>query len=139
LRDGVIAQSGDCVLRLWFVSALVLGALCSRVEATCVDPSALVRSTVSITRTFDDQERKVDAGVLGVRGTAWFLSSTSMVTAGHVATAMNLSDQKWTPAFHATLSDGPVQTRWPRRRIVPFTALTADPYGRLLCRQQGDP
>jgi len=85
------------VLRLWFVSALVLGALSSRVDATCVDPSALDRSTVSITRIFDGQERKVDAGVLGVRGTAWFLSSSSMVTAGHVATAMNLSDQKWTP------------------------------------------
>jgi hypothetical protein len=84
------------VLRLWFVSALVLGALSSRVEATCVDPSALDRSTVSITRIFDGQERKVDA-VLGVRGTAWFLSSTAMVTAGHVATAMNLSNQKWTP------------------------------------------
>ena len=85
------------MLRLWFVSALVLGALSSRVEATCVDPSALDRSTVSITRIFDGQERKVDAGVLGVRGTAWFLSSTSMLTAGHVAAAMNLSNQKWTP------------------------------------------
>ena len=82
------------MLRLWFVSALVLGALSSRVEATCVDPSALDRSTVSITRIFDGQERKVDAGVLGARGTAWFLSSISMVTAGHVATAMNLSNQK---------------------------------------------
>ena len=85
------------MLRLWFVSALVLGALSSHVEATCVDPSALVRSTVSITRIFDGQERKVDVGVLGVHGTAWFLSSTSMVTAGHVAMAMNLSDQKSTP------------------------------------------
>jgi hypothetical protein len=85
------------VLRLWLVSALVLGALSAPVEATCVDPAALDRSTVSITRIFDGQERKVDAGVLGVRGTAWFLSSTSMVTAGHVATAMNLSNQKWTP------------------------------------------
>ena len=85
------------MLRLWFVSALALGALSSRVEATCVDPSALVRSTVSITRIFDGQERKVDVDVLGVHGTAWFISSTSMVTAGHVATAMNLSDQKWTP------------------------------------------
>jgi hypothetical protein len=85
------------VLRSWLISALVLGALSSRVEATCVDPSALIRSTVSIARFFDGQERKVDVGVIGVRGTAWFLSSTSMVTAGHVATAMNLSDRKWTP------------------------------------------
>jgi hypothetical protein len=85
------------VLRLWFVFALVLGALSSRVGATCIDPSTLAHSTVSITRIFDDQEGKANAGLLGIRGTAWFLSPTSMVTVGHVATAMNLSDQKWTP------------------------------------------
>ena len=83
------------MLRLWFVSALVLGAQCSRVEATCVDPSTLVRSTVSITRIFDGQERQPDAGLLGIRGTAWFLSPTSMVTAEHVAAAMRLSDGSW--------------------------------------------
>ena len=83
------------MLRLWFVSALVLGAQCTRVEATCVDPSALVRSTVSITRIFDGQERQPDAGLLGIRGTAWFLSPTSMVTAEHVAAAMRLSDGAW--------------------------------------------
>jgi len=84
------------VLRLWFVSALVLvGAVSSRVEATCVDPSALVRSTVSITRIFDGQQSRPDAGLLGIRGTAWFLSPTSMVTAEHVAAAMRLSDSIW--------------------------------------------
>jgi hypothetical protein len=83
------------VLRLWFVSALVLGAQCSRVEATCVDPSTLIRSTVSITRFFDGQERQSDAGLLGIRGTAWFLSPTSMVTAEHVAAAMRLSNGSW--------------------------------------------
>ena len=90
-----MTQSGDCVLRLWFVLALVLGAQCSRVEATCVDPSALVRSTVGITRMFDGQERQPDAGLLGIRATAWFLSPTFMVTAEHVAAAMRLSDGSW--------------------------------------------
>jgi hypothetical protein len=85
------------VLRLWFVSALVLGAQCSRAQATCVDPSALVRSTASITRIFDGQERRPDAGLLGVRGTAWFLSPTFMVTAEHVAAGMRLSDGSWSP------------------------------------------
>ena len=83
------------MLRLWFVSALVLGAQYSRAQATCVDPSALVRSTASITRIFDDQERRPDAGLLGIRGTAWFLSPTFMVTAEHVATGMRLSDGSW--------------------------------------------
>ena len=48
---------------------------------------------MSITRYFDEGEQKT--GVLGIRGTAWFLSPTSMVTAEHVATAMRLSDQDW--------------------------------------------
>ena len=82
------------MLRLWFVSALVLGAQCSRVEATCVDPSSLVRSTVSINRIFNSQERHSDAGLLGIRGTAWFLSQTFMVTAEHVAAGMRL-DGNW--------------------------------------------
>jgi hypothetical protein len=83
------------VLRLWVVSALVLAAHCSRVEATCVDPSALVRSTASITRIFDDQERRPDAGLLGIRGTGWFLSPTFMVTVEHVAVDMRLSRGGW--------------------------------------------
>jgi hypothetical protein len=32
---------------------------------------------------------------LGVRGTGWFLSPTSMATVEHVAAGMNLSDQSW--------------------------------------------
>jgi len=83
------------VLRLWFVSALVLGAVNSRVEAICVDPSALVRSTVSITRIFDGQQSRPDAGLLGIHGTAWFLSPTFMVTAEHVVGAMRLSESNW--------------------------------------------
>jgi hypothetical protein len=44
---------------------------------------------------FDGQERQPDAGLLGIRGTAWFLSPTFMVTAEHVAAAMRLSDGSW--------------------------------------------
>jgi hypothetical protein len=80
-------------LRLFFV--LVLVAACSRVEAGCIDPATLTRSTVSITRYFDDKERDALPGVLGVSGTSWFLSPTSIVTVEHVATAMRLSDQSW--------------------------------------------
>jgi hypothetical protein len=63
--------------------------------STCVDPATLGHSTVSITRQFDDLDGKADAGVLGIRGTAWFLSPTSLVTAGHVAEAMRLSEDNW--------------------------------------------
>ena len=49
-------------------------------EAACIDPAALTHSTIS---------------VLGIRGTAWFLSETSIATAGHVASAMKLSQHTW--------------------------------------------
>ena len=83
------------MLRLGIVFALVLGAISSRVEASCVDPSTLVRSTVNITRTFDEEEPKAAPGVLGIRGTGWFLSPRLIVTAAHVAEAMHLSPQDW--------------------------------------------
>jgi hypothetical protein len=60
-----------------------------------MDPATLAHSTVSITRYFDDKEREALPGVLGISGTAWFLSPTSMVTIEHVAASMNLSDQSW--------------------------------------------
>ncbi len=80
-------------MRAWLVAALMVGAISSSVQADCVDPSSLVRSTVSITRYFDDGEQR--AGSVGVRGTAWFLSPTSMVTAEHVTAAMKLSEADW--------------------------------------------
>jgi hypothetical protein len=63
--------------------------------ATCVDSATLIHSTVSITRYFVDDEKRADTDLLGIRGTAWFSSSTSMVTVEHVAAAMGLSDQHW--------------------------------------------
>jgi Trypsin-like peptidase domain len=63
--------------------------------AGCVDPATLTHSTVSMTRYFEEAEKKANPGAIGIRGTAWFLSATSMVTAEHVAAAMTLSDQEW--------------------------------------------
>jgi hypothetical protein len=77
-----------------FSIAVLVVASC-RVEAGCIDPASLAHSTVSIVRYFDDNEREVEPGLLGVRGTGWFLSPTSMATIEHVAVAMNLSDQSW--------------------------------------------
>jgi hypothetical protein len=55
----------------------------------------VVHSTVSITRYFDGEDKKEDPELLGIRGTAWFMSPTTMVTAEHVAAAMGLSEQRW--------------------------------------------
>jgi hypothetical protein len=76
-------------------SLLFLFLACSRAGAACVDPATLAHSTVSITRHYDDEEQKADPGLLGICGTAWFLSPTEMVTAGHVAEAMTLSNRNW--------------------------------------------
>jgi len=77
----------------WLLVFLALGPL--RAAAGCVDPATLTHSTVSMTRYFDEQEKKDNPGSLGIRGTAWFLSTTSMVTAEHVAAAMTLSGHDW--------------------------------------------
>jgi Trypsin-like peptidase domain len=68
---------------------------CSRVEAACIDPSTFVQSTMGITRHFNEEETKAQPGVIGIRGTAWFLSSRLLVTAAHVAEAMHLSTHEW--------------------------------------------
>jgi Trypsin-like peptidase domain len=82
-----LTRSALCLL------LLCLG--CARAAAGCVDPATLTHSTVSITRHFSEEERKAEAGLLGIRGTGWFLSPTSMATAGHVAEAMRLTSQDW--------------------------------------------
>ena len=75
------------------LSILILGGSSYAVEARCVDPATLTQSTVSIMRYFQDEDKA--PGVIGIRGTAWFLSPTSMVTVEHVAASMHLSDQSW--------------------------------------------
>jgi trypsin-like peptidase len=72
---------------------LVIGL--SRLEAACIDPSTFVQSTMSIARHFNEEERRAIPGVIGIRGTAWFLSSRLLVTAAHVAEAMYLSADEW--------------------------------------------
>jgi Trypsin-like peptidase domain len=82
-------------MRRCLLSILALVATSSGIEAACVDPSALVRSTVNISREFDAQERQTTPELLGVRGTGWFLSARLIVTAAHVAEAMHLAAPDW--------------------------------------------
>jgi hypothetical protein len=53
------------------------------------------QTTVSISRDFDAEERKLAPGVAGVAGTGWFLSPRLLVTAAHVSEAMQLSSTRW--------------------------------------------
>lgn len=76
---------------------LLLLSAQSRAETACVDLAQLAHSTVSITRYFEDAERNPHSDVVGVRGTAWFQSPTTIVTAAHVASGMKLSTQEWKP------------------------------------------
>jgi hypothetical protein len=82
-------------MRQWLFSIVVLVAASSGSAASCVDPSTLARSTVSITREFSEDERRAAPAILGIRGTGWFLSPRRIVTAAHVAEAMHLSAHDW--------------------------------------------
>jgi hypothetical protein len=89
---------GRAIARLAGASSfflLVLFPLAARAAGACVDREALAHAAVSITRYFDSNDRQRDSGLLGIRGTAWFLSPTSMVSVEHVATAMELSAEIW--------------------------------------------
>jgi hypothetical protein len=72
---------------------LVLLGASSAAQADCVDPATFARSTVSIARDVD--EGTTEPHVVGIRGTGWFLSSRLIVTAAHVAEAMQLSAGDW--------------------------------------------
>ena len=74
---------------------LLLLSAQSRAETACADFAQLAHSTVSITRHFEDSERNPQSDVVAVRGTAWFQSPTTIVTAAHVAYGMNLSTEEW--------------------------------------------
>ena len=78
---------------LLFISFLMAAPF--GVEAACIDPMSLAASTVSITRAFSEAEKAAEPSILGIRGTAWFLSSRLIVTAAHVADAMHLSHEDW--------------------------------------------
>jgi hypothetical protein len=74
--------------RTFGLIALIWLSLSSRLEAACIDPAQLSHAAVSITRYFDDAERAAKPDVIGTRGTAWFLSPTTIVTAEHVSAGM---------------------------------------------------
>jgi S1-C subfamily serine protease len=77
--------------------ALLLISNVQSVPAACIDPAQLAHSTVRIMRYFDDAERDERPDLVGVRGTGWFLSPTTIVTAEHVTTGMKLSTVEWKP------------------------------------------
>jgi len=78
---------------LLLIGAQVAIVPCAR--AACIDPATLVKTTVSIYRNFNAEERKGTPGVVGIAGTGWFLSPRLLVTAAHVAEAMPLSSTEW--------------------------------------------
>ncbi len=82
-------------MRRCLFAILIIIATSGGIEASCVDPSTLVASTVSITREFSEEERKAAPNTIGIRGTGWFLSLRLIVTAAHVVDAMHLSTQDW--------------------------------------------
>jgi hypothetical protein len=88
-------QTGIASLRWSLLCFLALIVASSAAAAACIDPVALAHSTMSIMRHFDDKELEKHPGLLGIRGTGWFLSPTSIVTVEHVAAAMNLTGQDW--------------------------------------------
>lgn len=100
---------GAIVMRGLTIHALIFFLLCSesRGETACVDPAALRHSAVSITRFFDDSERSAQPNLLGIEGTGWFRSPTTIVTVEHVVAAMGLSAQEWKVL---TIQDG--SDRW---------------------------
>jgi S1-C subfamily serine protease len=81
----------------WLFSLLVTLAVPQLASAACIDPAQLAHSTVSIMRHFGDVEREAHPNLIGVRGTGWFLSPNTLVTAEHVTAAMNLSREDWKP------------------------------------------
>jgi hypothetical protein len=78
-------------------SSLALAVLfgCGQAAAECVDPTRFVHSTASITSYYADAERASNSETIGIRGTAWFLSPTAIVTAEHVVEAMRLPKDGW--------------------------------------------
>jgi hypothetical protein len=81
----------------WLLALLIPFANPQLAAAACIDPAQLAHSTVSIMRHFDDTDRESRPDLIGVRGTGWFLSPTTIVTAEHVTAAMKLSMENWKP------------------------------------------
>lgn len=99
-------------MRRYLLCVFTLALACVRSQAACVDPSTLVHSTVSIERDFDDEESRTRARAVGIRGTGWFLAPGLIVTAAHVAEAMQLSAQEWKAV---EMRDGDTKSSVPAR------------------------
>src|SRR5262245_57785797 len=96
-RGSVRSQQSTRSVARWRL-LLVIGAevaVLPSAKAACIDPSALSKTTVSISRSFNAEERKLGPGLAGIAGTGWFLSPELVVTAAHVAEAMQLSSTRW--------------------------------------------
>src|SRR5262249_1377166 len=76
---------------------VVLVLASAQVKAACVEPAQLVHSAVSIMRHFDDTDQDARPDLIGIRGTGWFLSPTTIVTVEHVTAAMKLYTEDWKP------------------------------------------
>jgi hypothetical protein len=88
MLERFVGRIGGSVLFAFLTSSTAFGA-------SCVGSTELSRSTVSIMRHFEDTENSGRPDVIGVRGTGWFLSPTTLVTVEHVTAAMKLSAQDW--------------------------------------------
>jgi len=89
-----------------WVLALAMALGCPQLAiAACINPAQLAHSTVSIMHYFEEVEREARTNLVGVRGTGWFLSPTTLVTAEHVTAAMKLSTEDWKP-LEITDGDG---------------------------------
>jgi trypsin-like peptidase len=69
---GLVAR---LIMRPMILVLTMVMAQCARAEDTCIDPSTLATTTVSITRYFTADEKPRPA-LDGYRATAWFYSST---------------------------------------------------------------
>lgn len=86
------------------------------------DPvQALLDATVSITRYYDDEDKKIysDPNAIGVSGTAWFLgSSNCLVTITHVANSMLLSSNQWREIEVAHFDTNGVLISWEKTQVT---------------------
>jgi hypothetical protein len=89
-RDGSLIGA----LSRLFIAVQLAIVPCS--ATACIDPSTLAKTTVSISRDLEVEQRKWVPGVVGIAGTGWFLSARLLVTAAHVAEAMGLASANWT-------------------------------------------
>ena len=95
----------------------------SRAETACVDLAQLAHSTVSITRYFEEAERDPLSDVVAARGTAWFQSPTSIVTA---------AVQRVAGSYAEKLAVLELQTAVPNARSVAIRMVPLMPEDRVV-------